>query len=58
MKRLLLTGAYSYSDTQKLLLEKLGFEIDFLQYEESEIKVHEKYNAIVCNNLFSYHSNY
>ncbi len=56
MKKLLLTGAYAYTDKQIRLLNRLGFDIDFLQMETDPIQTCEKYNAIICNGLFLHHN--
>lgn len=56
MKKLLLTGAYTYTDKQIQLLNQLGFDIDFLQMESDSIQTYEKYNAIICNGLFLHHN--
>ncbi|MBQ4109876.1 MAG: hydroxyacid dehydrogenase [Clostridia bacterium] len=53
--KLLLTGAFNYTEEQRNKIEKLGFEIDFLQFEKDEIANPEKYDAVVCNGLFLYH---
>lgn len=52
MKKILLTGAYKYSEKQLELIKDLGLDIDFQQYESEKVENSEKYNAVVCNSLF------
>lgn len=55
MKKLLLTGAFSYKNHHIQLLKQLDFDIDFLQTESEPIQAYEKYNAVICNGLFLHH---
>lgn len=54
--KVLLTGAFAYTAQQFSALEKIGIDIDFLQYEKDEISECEKYDAVVCNGLFLHHN--
>lgn len=55
--KLLLTGAFSYSEEQLSALRNSGFEITFVQDEQAELDTDEsQFDAVVCNNLFKYHS--
>lgn len=49
---LLLTGAYQYSQDQLQLLKDIGYNVDFLQRETDKVCEPDKYDAVVCNNLF------
>lgn len=51
--KLLLTGAYSYSNEQIEKINSLGFEIDFIQYEKDSINSFD-YDGVICNGLFLY----
>ena len=50
--KILLTGAYQYTDAQILHFERLGFDKEFIQYESDKVEHPEKYDAVVCNGLF------
>lgn len=51
--RLLLTGAFSYSDAQLEQLKGLGAEITFVQDEREELNIDvSRFDAVVCNGLF------
>ena len=52
--KILLTGAYSYTDEHIEKIENLGFETDFVQYEKDEI-LYEEYDGVICNGLFLHH---
>ena len=52
--KLLLTGAFNYSDENLKALSDLGMEITFLQFEKDEVINPEQYDAVVCNGLFLY----
>lgn len=52
--KILLTGAYCYTQEQIEKINSLGFETDFVQYEKDEIDC-EKYDGVICNGLFLYH---
>lgn len=55
MKNLLLTGSFAYTKNQIFSLKELGWNVDFLQFEENAITAYEKYDAVVCNGLFLHH---
>jgi phosphoglycerate dehydrogenase-like enzyme len=57
MKKLLLTGAFKYSQEQLNKLESLGFKIIFVQDERKplDIDVYD-IDSVVCNNLFLYNN--
>lgn len=50
--KILLTGAYQYTDLQISYFERNGLETDFIQYETDKVKRPEKYDAVICNGLF------
>lgn len=51
--RLLLTGAYAYSNEQIDCLEKLGFDILFVSDERKPLSIDvSEIEAVVCNSLF------
>ncbi len=53
--KLLLTGAFSYTDEQLSILKNSGFEITFVQDECTELSIDvSEFDAVVCNNLFKY----
>ena len=53
--KLLLTGAFSYTDEQLSILKNSGFEITFVQDECTELSIDVSvFDAVVCNNLFKY----
>ena len=55
--KLLLTGAFSYTDEQLTTLRNSGFEITYVQNELEEIEADEsQFDAVVCNNLFKFNS--
>lgn len=56
MKKILLTGAYKYSENQIKKIQNLGFEVEFHKHESDEIKQCGKYDAVVCNSLFVSHN--
>lgn len=52
---LLLTGAFKYSDEQLKKIEKLGYNITYVQDERKTIEFDcSKFDAVVCNGLFLY----
>jgi len=53
--KILLTGAFNYAEEQLDLIEKLGIEVDFLQYEKDVIDNYESYDGVICNGLFLHH---
>lgn len=56
---LLLTGCFTYSEEQILLLCSLGYKIYFLQQESEALPFPvEKIDAVVCNGLFLHHDIY
>ena len=53
--KLLLTGAFNYSDEQLSQIESLGYEIIFVQDERTPLQVDVSgIEAVVCNGLFLY----
>lgn len=52
----LITGAYSWDESQKQTLTDMGIVLDFQQFENDETKTPEKYDAVVCNNLFRHNN--
>lgn len=51
--KLLLTGAFSYTEEQLNTLKSAGFEVTFVQNELEELSVDcSEFDAVVCNNLF------
>ncbi|MFP4698133.1 MAG: NAD(P)-dependent oxidoreductase [Eubacteriales bacterium] len=55
MKKLLLTGAFKYSREQLNKLERLGYEIVFVQDERKALNNDvSDIDAVVCNSLFNY----
>lgn len=55
MKKLLLTGAFKYSQEQLNMLESLGYEIVFVQDERKALNINvSDIDAVVCNSLFHY----
>ena len=50
--KLLLTGAFNYSDENLKALSDLGMDITFLQFEKDEVINPQAYDAVVCNGLF------
>lgn len=50
----LITGAYSWTEEQINIIKSLGFEVDYQQYENDTVSQPEKYELVVCNNLFKY----
>ncbi len=54
--RILLTGAFNYSQEQLSIINDLGFEIYFLQQERDSLPIaSSSIDAVVCNGLFLYH---
>ncbi len=55
--KLLLTGAFSYTEEQLTKLKNSGFEITFVQNELEELTLDcSVFDAVVCNDLFRYNS--
>lgn len=55
--KILLTGAFNYSDNQIEEIKNLGHEVLFVQDERCEVPFGvSDIDAVVCNNLFSYNS--
>ncbi len=56
MKKLLITGAWKYTDEQYEYLTSLGYDICFMQNEKDELPDSAYLaEAIICNGLFLYH---
>jgi len=57
MKKLLLTGAFKYSQEQLNRLESLGYEVKFVQDERKVLNIDaSNIDAVVCNSLFLYNN--
>lgn len=55
MSKILLTGAFQYTKEQIEIIEKLGFEVSFVQDEKKRIKYDvSDIEVVVCNSLFLY----
>ncbi len=55
--KLLLTGAFNYSQQQINSLKELGCDITFIQDERKELDIDcSEFDAVVCNGLFLYTS--
>ena len=56
MKKLLITGAWHYTDEQYETLVNMGYDICFVQNESDELP-EKAYAAetIICNGLFLHH---
>ena len=56
IKRILITGAWKYSDKEYAYLKSKGYDIVFVQNEKDKLP-QEAYDAeyIICNALFMYH---
>lgn len=54
--KLLITGAWQYTQEQYRALIQMGYEIYFLQNEKDSLSEDEyKVEAVICNGLFLYH---
>lgn len=52
---ILLTGAYKYTNEQKLKIKQLGFKITYVQNELEELKIDPSiFDVVICNSLFMY----
>ncbi|CEA00481.1 Glycerate dehydrogenase [Jeotgalicoccus saudimassiliensis] len=55
--KVLITGALSLENDDYIKIEKEGFEIIFLQFENQELHFDpSSIDIIICNNLFQYHN--
>ena len=53
--KLLLTGAFNYTEKQLVELQDLGYDITFIQDEREEVSFDvSEFEVVVCNNLFLY----
>lgn len=52
--KILLTGAYKYTDFQISQLQTMGLDVDFVKYETDKVESPDKYDAVICNGLFLY----
>ncbi len=53
--KLLITGAFSGNDEQLAKIEKLGYEVTFVQDERQPLSVDcSSFEAVICNGLFLY----
>ena len=52
-RKVLLTGAYQYTDEQIRLIEKLGWQVTFIKNELTVLNIPvEEFEVVVCNGLF------
>lgn len=52
-RKVLLTGAYQYTDEQIREIEELGWQVTFIKNELAMLDIPvEEYDAVVCNGLF------
>ena len=52
--KLLLTGAFNYTEKQLVELQDLGYDITFIQDEREEVSFDvSEFEVVVCNNLFN-----
>ena len=52
-RKVLLTGAYQYTDEQIKTIEDLGWQVTFIKNELTKLDIPvEEYDAVVCNGLF------
>lgn len=55
--KLLLTGAFNYTDAQLAALKSAGFEITFVQNELEKLNIDcAEFDAVVCNSLFMHNN--
>ncbi|MBE6794165.1 MAG: hypothetical protein E7532_04380 [Ruminococcaceae bacterium] len=55
--KLLLTGAFNYTEDQLCSLKSAGFEITYIQNELEKLSDNvSDYDAVVCNSLFQYNN--
>ena len=53
--KLLLTGAFHYTEEQLNILKGCGFEVTYVQNEREELVLDcSQFDAVVCNSLFQY----
>ncbi len=52
--RTLVTGAFPLDDTRRKALENLGLELTFHADEREPVQNPERYEAVICNGLFSF----
>lgn len=53
--KLLLTGAFKYSQEQLNMIQSLGYEVTFVQDERVSLDIDvSEFEAVVCNSLFLY----
>ncbi len=50
--KILLTGAFGYTDEQKKLIKDLGFNVIFQQQEKDITENCHEFDAVICNGLF------
>lgn len=53
--RLLLTGAYPYTEAQIRKIEEMGHAVTFLQQENDPIANPQTFEGVICNGLFLHH---
>ncbi len=55
--KLLLTGAFNYTEEQLNILRGCGFEVTYVQNEREELAIDcSQFDAVVCNSLFEYNN--
>ncbi len=53
--KLLITGAFSVNDEQLVQIQKLGYEVTFVQNEREPLNIDcSQFEAVICNGLFLY----
>lgn len=50
----LITGAFQATNEEYAMLEALGLDITFQQFEKDKVESPEQYEAVICNGLFVY----
>ena len=50
----LITGAFQATNEEYAMLEALGLEITFQQFEKDKVESPEQYEAVICSGLFLY----
>lgn len=54
--KVLITGAYGWTEEQINIIKSLGFEVDYQQFERDKVLQPEKYEIVICNGLFKYNN--
>ena len=50
----LITGAFQATNEEYAMLEALGLDISFQQFEKDKVEAPEQYEAVICSGLFLY----